>query len=393
MEGDFMPKRNASLLTKRLIESAATNRTIWDVQIPGFGVRTTEKGYRSFIFQYRSRAGGQGKIVIGRFPSMTVEEARKIARQHRINVDGGGNPSSERKAVRSAPTMGDMIDYYTGEYAKNRALKPQTAAEMRRLLDRFVRPTLGKRKVAEVQPTDIRRVHGAVKDAVSPYRANKVLAGLSRIFNLSVADEIRPNNPCFGITKYPEDRRTKHLGHAEVVRLLNACDHYEDKQAANVLRLLLLTGARFREVLHATWDQFDLDKGLWVKPSHHTKTKIVHEVRLGDQVVAVLRGMEGEKIARYLFPGRTLEAPRTDLKRPWRAIQDDAGLAGYRIHDLRRTYASFLLNTGSDLSVVGKALGHTQPSTTQRYASLFTETERDAANRAVSALMPLRVVG
>ncbi len=386
-----MPKRTASSLTKRLIETAPTSSTIWDIQVPGFGVRVTQKGYRSFIFQYRSHAGAQGKMVIGRFPSMTVEEARKIARQHRTHVDSGGNPSLERHAARSAPTMGDMIDYYTGEYAAG-ALKPETASEMRLLLNRFVRPTLGQRKVAEVQPADIRRLHGAARAAISAYRANKLLAGLSRIFNLAIADELRPNNPCFGIKKYPEDRRTTHLGHTEVLRLLKACDRHEDQQAANVLRLLLLTGARLREVLHATWDQFDLDKGLWIKPSHHTKTKIVHQVRVSDAVVAILRGMECGKIAPFLFPGRTLDAPRADLKRPWRAIQKDADLPGYRIHDLRRTYASFMLNTGSNLSAVGKALGHTQPSTTQRYASLFTETEHEAANRAANALMPLRIV-
>lgn len=388
-----MPKRNAFSLTKRLIEDAPANSVVWDVQIPGLGVRTTMKGHRSFVFQYRTRAGLQGKIVLGHFPSMTVDEARKVARQHRTHVDNGGNPSQDRQAVRTAPTVADFIDYYTGEYATTRALKPQTASEMRRLLDRFVRPNLGGRKIADIQPADIRRVHGAAKDEISPYQANKLLAALSKIFNLARADELRPNNPCFGIKKYPEDERCTHLDQAEVVRLLNACDRYEDQQAANVIRLLLMTGARLREVLHATWDQFDLDKGQWVKPSHHTKTKIVHQVRLADSVVALLRTMERDRLSAYLFPGRTLCAPRTDLKRPWRVIQQDAGLVGYRLHDLRRTFASFMLSTGASLSMVGKALGHTQPSTTQRYASLFSETEREAANRTVSAFVPLRVVG
>ena len=81
------------------------------------------------------------------------------------------------------------------------------------------------------------------------------------------------------------------------------------------------------------------------------------------------------------------------MKRPWRAIQKAAGLEGYRIHDLRRTYASFMLSSGQTLDVVGKMLGHTQASTTKRYASLFSEAELEAADATMDAMMPsLRVV-
>lgn len=388
-----MPKRIASSLTKRAIESAVTSTSVWDVQVPGLGVRVTEKGHRSFIFQYRTRTGMQGKMVLGHFPSMTVEEARKIARKYRTQVDAGGNPSQDRQAGRAAPTVADYIDYYTGEYAIARALKPQTASEMRTLLDRFVRPTIGARKIADIQQAEIQRIHGTARADISPYRANKLLAGLSKMFNLAVAGRLRGYNPCFGIEKFPEDERSTYLGQNEVLRLLDACDRYEDQQAANVIRLLLVTGARLREVLHATWDQFNFDKALWVKPSSHTKTKIVHEVCLADGAVAILRNMSEDRVSKYLFPGRKLDAPRTDLKRPWRAIQQDANLETFRLHDLRRTFASAMLSTGANLSAVGQALGHTQPSTTQRYATLFIAPQRDAANRTFNLLIPLRVAG
>ena len=155
-----MPKRTASLLTKKIIENTIPNTIIWDLQIPGLGVRTTPKAHRSFIFQYRSRSGAQGRLALGHFPSMAVEEARKAARQLRTNVDLGGEPSQDRRSVRSAPTVADYIDYYTGEYAQASALEAQTASEMRQLLDRFVRPSLGTRKMDQVQQADIRNIHG-----------------------------------------------------------------------------------------------------------------------------------------------------------------------------------------------------------------------------------------
>jgi integrase len=389
----FMPKRKAFHLTKRIIESADTDTIIWDLLAPGLGVRTTVKGHRSFIFQYRSLSGGQGRIALGHFPSMTVEEARKAARQLRTSVDLGGNPSKDRQAVRSAPTVAYYIDYYTGEYAEAR-LEEQTAKEMRQLLNRFVRPTLGTQKMSDIQDADIVRIHGRVKAEVSVYRANKVLAGLSKMFSLAIKGRACTFNPCKGVEKYTEDERHTYLNQQQVVRLLDACDRYEDQQAANVIRLLLMTGARFREVLHATWSQFDLEDRSWTKPSSHTKTKRVHKVRLGRATVQLLRNMERERTSEYLFPGRSLGSPRTDLKRPWRAIQKAADLCGYRIHDLRRTYASFMLSSGQTLDVVGKMLGHTQASTTKRYASLFSEVELEAADATYDAMMPsYRVVG
>lgn len=389
-----MPKRNAILLTKRIIENADPDTILWDAQMPGLGLRTTSKGHRSFIFQYRSRSGGQGRMAVGHFPSLTVDEARKAARQLRTSVDLGGNPSLDRRKVRSAPTVSDYIDYYTGEYAQARALKKQTASEMLYLLNRFVRPTLGRRKMTDIEQADIVRVHGAVRNQVSTYRANKLLAGIRKMFNLAQAARACSFNPCKGVVKFAEDQRFTYLSQAQVIRLLDACDLYEDAQAGNVIRLLLMTGARFREVLHSTWSQFDLDQRTWTKPSSHTKTKRIHRVRLAKATVQLLRNMQHDRASEFLFPGRSLDAPRTDLKRPWKVIQKAAGLEGYRIHDFRRTYASFMMSSGQTLDVVGRMLGHTQSSTTKRYASLFTETELDAAEKTVNAMFPsVRSIG
>ena len=388
-----MPKRTLTTLTKRLIDDAEPSTSVWDVQVPGFGVRVMPSGLKSFIFQYRTRTGGQGKLTIGRYPSMTVEAARKAARAFRTQVDEGGNPSLERKAGREAPTVADLADFYTEDYARSRGLKPQTAKEMRRLLERFVLPTLGSRKVADIRVTDIRKVHGAARDGAGRYRANYLRAGLSRMFVLAEQNGWSTGNPCKGVDRFDEDKRQTFLGREELLRLLSACDSYADQNAANAVRMLLFTGSRLREVLSATWDQFDFEKGIWEKPSHHTKTKIRHQVLLADVVLALLRKMHQEqRTSPYLFPGQSLDKCRADLKRPWANLCGAADLAGYRLHDLRRTYASFMLSGGAELSTVGRALGHTQASTTLRYAFLLTEVQRDAANRAVGKMGLIRAV-
>jgi integrase len=374
-------------LTKTVVEQASRNQTIWDAEIPGFGVRVTPAGSKSFVFQFRSRTKEQGKIVIGRFPSMTVDQARKTAREHRVLVDQGGNPSRDRKGVRDAITLRQLADYYCQDYGPNRGLKAQTIKDARRLLDRFALPKFGLKKVNDVKTGDIRAIHNEARTRSSRYQANRLRAVLSRMFTLAIQNDWRSDNPCRGVERFPEDQRWTYLSEDQVGDLLRACDQYHDQYAANAVRLLLFTGARLREILKAEWSQFDLNAGIWTKPSHHTKTKIVHRLHLAPHTIQLLRRMRSDgPVSPFLFPGRNGKKPRSDLKRPWAQILKTADIGHFRRHDLRRTTASFMISTGSDLMTVGKSLGHTQASTTQRYAQLFEDVQRAGVSRAVERM-------
>jgi integrase len=385
--GAAMPKRTLTRLTKRTIDDARPGTSVWDVEVPGFGVRVTPAGARSFIFQFRSRAQQQGRITIGRYPVMTVEDARKVARQHRIEVESGGNPSLARKELRTAPTMNDLAALYCGDYAQSRALKSRTVKDARRLLDRYALPALGSRKVRDVTSLDIRKVQAECLSGSGRYESNRLRAVLSRMFTLAIQSGWKTDNPCHAVEKLQEDQRWDHLSPAQVADLMSACDRYDDQNAANAVRLLLFTGARLNEVLKAEWNQFDLASGIWTKPSSHTKTKVRQRLTLATKVTELLRDMRQlDPLGTFLFPGRDPSKPRADLNRPWNAIKKDAGLERFRRHDLRRTTASFMLSAGADLSAVGKALGHTQPSTTARYAHLFDDVQREGINRAVELM-------
>ena len=382
-----MPIRTPARLTKTLIDRAVPSSTTWDSEVPGFGIRVTPAGTKSFIFQFRSRANKQGKMVIGRYPSMTVEQARKAAREHRVAVDQGGNPSLDRQGTRTAATLRDLATHYCDVYGPDRGLKSQTIKDARSLLARFALPKFGLRKVGDLTASDVRAMHNGARKGAGRYQANRLRAVLSRMFTLAVQDESRTDNPCRGVEKFPEDQRWEYFSEQQVPVLLRACDLYHDQHAANAVRLLLFTGARLREVLKADWAQFDLDAGLWVKPSHHTKTKILHRTHLAPATVTLLRSMRSDgPSSTFLFPGRDGTKPRCDLKRPWAQILKIADIGHHRRHDLRRTTASFMASTGSDLMTVGKALGQTQASTTQRYAQLFEDVQRAGVSRAVERM-------
>lgn len=382
-----MPIRTAGRLTKTLVDRAEAGSRTWDSEVPGFGLRVTDAGTKSFIFQFRSRTNEQGRMVIGRYPSMTVEQARRAAREHRVAVDQGGNPSRERQGTRSATTLRDLATYYCDVYGPDKGLKEQTIKDARSLLNRFALPKSGIRKVSDLKPSDIRAMHHEARKGSGRYQANRLRAVLSRMFTLAIQDGSRTDNPCRGVEKFPEDQRWDYFSEQQVPVLLRACDLHHDQHAANAVRLLLFTGARLREVLKAEWVQFDLDAGLWIKPSYHTKTKILHRLHLAPATVALLRSMCSDgPSSLFLFPGRDGRKPRCDLKRPWAQILKIAGFGHHRRHDLRRTTASFMISTGSDLMTVGKSLGHTQASTTQRYAQLFEDVQRAGISRAVERM-------
>jgi integrase len=213
------------------------------------------------------------------------------------------------------------------------------------------------------------------------------------MFSLAVKWELRSDNPIKGIERNAEEKRKRYLKPEELQRLTRALAEEKNEQAANAVRLLLLTGARRGEVLGATWDQFDLAAGTWVKPGATTKQKTEHRVPLSAPTLQLLAAMRQRAKTPFLFPAG--DGPMRDLKKHWTRICRAAGLAeqvekkrggkrwqaSVRVHDLRHSYASILASAGLSLPVIGALLGHTQPSTTARYAHLFDDPLRQATER------------
>jgi integrase len=151
--------------------------------------------------------------------------------------------------------------------------------------------------------------------------------------------------------------------------------------AAAALRLLIFTGARLREILHLKWDQIDFERGLLLLPTSKTGKK---SIVLNAPALAILNGLP--RAGDYVITGTSTDKPRADLKKPWKAVSNRAGLTGVRIHDLRHTHASVGAGAGLGLPIIGKLLGHTQAVTTQRYAHLDNDPLRKASERIASHL-------
>ncbi|HVR21815.1 MAG TPA: tyrosine-type recombinase/integrase [Candidatus Polarisedimenticolia bacterium] len=362
----------------------------WDSKIPGFGVRINAGGAIAFVLNYTLN-GRRRRFKIGRYPAWNATTAREEAKALSVGIDRGTDPQDQKLKSQSEPTFRELAERYLEEHAEThkRASSVRTdRGKIRRLL-----PLWGGLQVKAISQDRIEKLKRDLKG--TPYHANRTLALLSKMFNLSVKWKYRTDNPVKGIEKFKEHPRDFHLTEQQVVSLKQALDAYHNQNAADAIRLLLLTGAREGETLIADWTQFDLKLGVWTKPSHHTKENKEEHIPLNDDALALLRKMGPQKSG-PLFPGKN-GGSRVTLRKPWIQICKAAGLVtsverlgkkrwitryrpNFHIHDLRHTYASWLVSNGVPLYDVSKLMGHTRMQTTERYAHHADASLRRATN-------------
>jgi integrase len=369
----------------------------------------------SYVAKYRPGSGRDSptrRVTLGRVGKITPDEANKLAKATLGAVAHGRDPAGEKAAERRAATIRELAELFLTEHAEAKR-KPATAAHYRDLLERLVLPEFGNRKADKVTTADVARLHVKLRDR--PYLANRMIAVVASLYSFLGRRRILPFgfNPARGIDKYPEQDRERFLNADELTRLGEAIREAETiglpysvdetkpnarhapreenrrtvigQHAAAALRLLIFTGGRLREILHLKWEQVDLERGLILLRDSKTGKK---SIVLNAPAMAVLAGLP--RIGAYVIAGRDAgtdnEKPRADLNRPWRAVAKRAGLVGLRIHDLRHTHASVGAGAGLGLPIIGKLLGHTKASTTQRYAHLDVDPVRRASERIGSRL-------
>ena len=380
-------------LTKSAVERLSptdADYVVWDANLPGFGVRVKPSGVKSYVVQYRNRqTGASRRKTIGQHgPLLTFHQAHERARITLADALKGNDPIADDRAIRTAPTMNDLATDYLEQHAIPKK-RPRSVVNDRSMIDRIILPRLGSKKVSAVRSRDIHALHVSMKEM--PHQANRVLALASKMFSLAMNWGWRSDNPVRGIERYHEERRERWLSDDELSRLLSALSAHPNQRAANAVRFQLLTGARIGEVLAMRWSDVDLTRGVWIKPSHHTKQKRTEHLPLSAPALALLSAMreQGDASDRFLFPGDAPDKPLQGIRKFWRRITEQVGLEDYRLHDNRHTHASHLVSSGLSLEIVGRLLGHTNPLTTKRYAHLADDPLRAAAERFGSKMEAL----
>ena len=385
-------------LTTKLVQSAPApakgDRTIWDgghdKAITGFGIRINAGGKRSFFLNYRDSGGRERRYTIGEFPVWSVEAARLRAQELRQLVNQGQDPAGDKRERRDAPTIADLIDRYKTDHLPTKtAVGPHRKIDELRMLAEIERH-LGKHsKVADIHDGDVRAMHRAITDSGRPVRANRILSIASKMFSLSLSSRAGENsrwrnslqgNPCKGVARNQEIARERFFSQAELVAISDALVSYRG-EAADCLRLVLLTGCRPSEALQARWEEMDSEPGYWIKPSSHVKQRRTHKLPLNAAAIELIERLRKARrtASPWLFHGAPGQ-PLKSLTKVWRHVERHTGIKG-RPYDLRHSFASTGAAGGLSLLVIGKLLGHSRATTTARYAHLADDALREATNR------------
>lgn len=404
----------ARLTTRTVDAASAFERAfiIYDDDLKGFGLRVMPTGFKSWVIEYRpvgaGRTASKRRVALGSVTALTAAQARKIAKDMLAGVRGGADPLAERAAVKATASVAEIAARFLIEHVEKRR-KATTAAFYKRAMNRHILPSLGTRKARSLVKSDVIKLHADLSDR--PFLANRVIAVLGSMFTWASKSGLVPEgfNPTARIDKNPEQGRERYLSTAEIERLGAALRDAEtvgipwnvneegpkakhipktgsrrtvlSPHAVAAIRLLILLGARLREVLHLRWSEIDFERGLLILPDSKTGKKVII---LNAPAVAVLQSIP--RVGEFVVAGRgptkkgQQEQPRSDLKKSWAAIRRHAGLEGLRLHDLRHSFASVGAGAGLGLPIIGKLLGHTEASTTQRYAHLDADPLRRASN-------------
>jgi integrase len=378
--------RLTDAVVRRLEAPGAGNRITYDDTVKGFGARVTANGAKSFVLSYVVRGiGRQRRYTIGGCDRWTASDARDEAKRLKALIDRGGDPLAQIEDARAAPTMADLIERFEAEHLERK--REATAVDYRSMIKTYVAPVFGSRKVQEIAFSDCDGLHRRISKAGFPVRANRVITMLSTMFALSIKWGWRTDNPCRGIERNREHHRRRYLTSDELQRLTAALATFPDKDVADIVKILLLTGARRGEVLSMKWDDLNLGLGIWKKPPTSTKQNEPHEVPLSAPACVILAERYVDGAAGFVFPGVGRRGHRADLFRAWQRLCKAAGLANLRLHDLRHQFASELVSSGASLPLIGSLLGHRSPTTTNRYSHLYTDVQRAAVERVGDAVM------
>ena len=426
-----MPKMKLTRRALAAIKTPAKPMVYWDADIAGLGLSFRPSGAQSWLVRYRAGAGGRSgtlrQVVIGTPETMTPEQARNAAKDMLANVRLGADPAKERAEARTADTIAEISAEWLSRHVEPKR-KEATAKLYRAVLDTHILPAIGSRKAITLTRSDVAKLHGAIarkatgakkagakrtavqKTRGGPIIANRALAALKAMFSWAIDLGILPQgsqNPASGVEAFKEKGRERFLSLEEIQRLgaaltlaenaglpwqvdetspgakhLPAAENrraHFDVHSVAAIRLLLLTGARVREILDLQWAHVDFGRGMLRLPDSKTGAKVII---LGGAALALLEGLPrtGRYVIASTSAGTANEKPRADVNRLWRAVCREAGIEGTRLHDLRHSNAAVGAGAGLSLHQIGALLGHSQAATTKRYAHLAADPQRRAAD-------------
>jgi len=353
-----------------------------DSRCKGLLLEVRASGGRTWYLTYTNKRGKRRQHRLGDARDLSLTQARSLADQCRTTVAMGGDPAEQQALLRATPTFSVFIaeQYLPYIQTYKRSWKCDLSTLRVHLL-----PALANREMDSIQRTDVVALQQQwIKQGKAPGTINKYLVLLRYIFNLAIRWEV-PGvtvNPTKNVVQLQVDNKCQRFLTAdEAQALIHAVRHSENRVLESIVSMLLITGARKREVLDARWEDIDWQRRLWKIPK--TKAGKARYVPLSQAALDLLESRQKSSgRSGYIFPNPKTDKPFQSVFYSWDSARKQAGLKELRMHDLRHSFASFLINGGRSLYEVQQLLGHSNSQMTQRYAHLAHETLLDATDVA-----------
>jgi integrase len=339
----------------------------WDESLPGFGLRITPDGQRTWTVMYRF-GGRKRRYTLGAYPTLSLADARKLAREAQRSVRLGMDPASAKKAERLADSFAELAEHYLERYAKPRK---KSWREDARIIANKLNPSFGKIRAQDVMRGDVRVLLEKIAER-APIDANRTLATCRKLYNWAISQDLVEANPCAHIAAPGhEHRRDRVLSDDEVCTVWKDLENEEPRMAA-IMRLRLITAQRGGEVAAMERNELDLAGGWWTIPAQKVKNGLAHRVPLTALAIKILeRAVAEPGGSSYVFPAPLSKgkAPTSkfDLTKTTERIRGRTGIKDLTAHDLRRTAASRMTSMGIPRLTVSKILNHVEPGVTAVY--------------------------
>lgn len=348
----------------------------FDKRLPGFALRITDKGHKSWTLLYRPRGQKRlRRLTLGRFPRLSLGDARDVARKKLAEIQLGKDPAAEWREGKSDLSFEQLAQLYMEKHAKP---SKRTWRKDERMLNRDLLPGWRRRKAKEIKRSDVLEVLDSIVERGSPIAANRTKALISKIFNFAVGRGVIEISPAYQIDRPSrEHRRDRILTEDEIRTIWHALDDLNPKMAS-ALRLALLTAQRRGEILGMRWSELDLAEGWWTLPAERAKNGLSHRVPLGPQALATLRERRPLARTEFVFPGGQPGLSFSNPQKHMRRLRQRTNI-DFRFHDLRRTAASLMTGLGVPRLVVSKILNHADSGITAVYDRHSYDAEKQSA--------------
>ena len=395
------------------LEPGATAYRVWDIELAGLNVHVIPTGAKTLSFYYKTETHARW-YTLGRFPKQcSAADARREALAVGASVSAGEDPQAGRQVDRrDAMSVGWLISAYLERGPLSRPAKRETSWKTDRSnLERHVRPVLGKVSLGRIRRDDVglliaqirdggtagvirtrRQGYARVRGGLEP--ARRALCATSAMFTWAIEQGYLKDNPVKGFRLPKAPARERFLSAEEAKHLFTTLDRLEREEGFNsgfgdILRLLLLTGARKMEIQALQWREIDLVRRRLVLQPERTKSGGVSGTRvipLSEAACDILR--HRLKTEESVFPAnKGVGAHTTGLQKAWSELREAAGFQGLRIHDLRHSFASLALLNSENIYTISRVLGHSSTRTTERYMHLSDTTTQALSERTSQLIM------